>query len=208
MLSQFLSIGVIVLLGAMLPGPDFAIVTRNTILHSRRSGLFTSFGIGSANLIHMIYCVLGLALVISQSLFFFNLIKYAGAFYLMYLGVTALLSKQPTHFCIPKAGHKKATLSDASAFRQGFLCNLLNPKATLFFLALFTVIIKPETPRLWASFFALEILCISVFWFCSLTVILSHRPIKALLEKAEKYIAKLLGLFLISLSLALAFLAK
>mgnify|MGYP006888284835 FL=1 len=55
MISQFFSIALIALLGAMLPGPDFAIVTKNTVLHSRKSGYFTSFGVGAAILVHMSY---------------------------------------------------------------------------------------------------------------------------------------------------------
>jgi threonine/homoserine/homoserine lactone efflux protein len=75
MLTQFFTIGLLMLLSAMLPGPDFALVTKNSILHSRRAGLFTSLGIGSAILVHITYCVLGLAVIISQSLLLFSVIK-------------------------------------------------------------------------------------------------------------------------------------
>ena len=75
MITQFFSVGIIVILGAMLPGPDFAIVVNNTLLHSRRSGLFTALGITSACLIHITYCSLGLAFVISSSVIVFNIIK-------------------------------------------------------------------------------------------------------------------------------------
>lgn len=206
MLSQFFTIGTLMLLSAMLPGPDFAMVTRNTLTHSRTAGLFTSLGVGTAILIHISYCALGLALVISQSILLFNIIKYIGASYLIYLGVTALLSKsaKPLVAGSPKAT-SKTTISNFTAFQQGFLCNLLNPKATLFFLALFTAIIKPETPITWEIAYAVEMFVIIVAWFSSLTLLLSHPRVIAVLSKIENAIAKLLGVFLIGFGVALAF---
>jgi RhtB (resistance to homoserine/threonine) family protein len=205
MLIQFFSIGLIALLGAMLPGPDFAIVTKNSLLHSRRSGIFTSFGVGAAILVHMTYCVLGVAIVISSSVWLFNLIKYVGAVYLIYLGaITFFSAKSQPLFSSTK--HKQRHQSDFVSFRQGFLCNLLNPKATLFFLSLFTVVIKPETPLSWQIAMGLEIFFVATSWFCCLTLLLSHTYIKRALENAEKYIAKLLGIFLIGFGVALAFL--
>lgn len=75
MVSLFFTIGFLMLFAVMLPGPDFALVTKNTLLHSRRAGVFTTLGIGTANLIHMTYCSLGLAIVIANSLFLFSVIK-------------------------------------------------------------------------------------------------------------------------------------
>jgi len=208
MIAQFFSIGLIALLGAMLPGPDFAIVTKNSLLHSRMAGYFTSLGIGAAILVHMSYCMLGLALVIASSLLLFSLIKYIGASYLIYLGLNSLFSKQSKKLFSANKKAKKTELSPFVAFRQGFLCNLLNPKATLFFLSIFTVVIKPETPLHWEMLYAMEIFFIATLWFCCLTVILSHPSIKRALEKAEKYIARFLGLFLIGFGVALAFVRR
>ena len=209
MLTQFFTIGLLVLLSAMLPGPDFALVTKNSIIHSRRAGIFTSLGIAVAVLIHITYCVLGLAVIISQSLFLFSIIKYIGAIYLIYLGITALLTKHVGKI-ETKTSHvlQKRKVSSLTAFKQGFLCNLLNPKATIFFLALFTMIIKPETPKLWELAYAVEIFIIVVAWFCSLTIILSHPRILRILNKIEKYIEKTVGIFLIGFGLVLAFMGK
>lgn len=206
MITQFFTIGILLLLTAMLPGPDFAIVTKNTILYSRRTGIMTALGIASAVLIHISYCMLGLALVISQSLLIFNAIKYIGAFYLIYLGVNALLEKQADIIVNNEQRIlRKKELADIVAFRQGFLCNLLNPKATLFFLALFTVVIKPHIPIFWQLVYAVEIFVIVFGWFFTLSVILSHPRMVSLLNKIEKYISKILGVFLIGFGLALAF---
>src|SRR5580658_8331862 len=101
MLTQFVTIGILMLFSVMLPGPDFALVTKNTFLHSRRSGLFTSLGIGAAILVHITYCALGLAFVIANSPILFSIIKYIGSAYLIYLGMTSILSKLPKHRVSP-----------------------------------------------------------------------------------------------------------
>lgn len=210
MLAQFFTIGILMLFSAMLPGPDFALVTKNTILHSRRAGFLTTLGIASAVTIHITYCMLGLAIVISHSILLFNIIKYIGAAYLIYLGIVSLLSKHTDDVSANPSNKKlqKTTLSDFIAFRQGFLCNLLNPKATLFFLALFTMIIKPSTPFLWELTYAIEMLVIVIAWFCTLSIILSHPRVLRVLNKIEKYISKILGTFLIGFGVALAFVKK
>ena len=196
MLTQFFTIGLMMLFSAMLPGPDFALVTKNTLLYSRRSGIYTSFGIGSAILIHIAYCALGLAFIISNSLILFNIIKYIGAAYLIYLGISTLLAKQPERLVSSdNQTIKTSEISNLASFRQGFLCNLLNPKATLFFLALFTLIIEEETPAYWLMIYTIEMFIIIVAWFCGLALLLSHPRVTALLEKSEKYIAKILGVF-------------
>jgi RhtB (resistance to homoserine/threonine) family protein len=206
MLTQFLTIGLLMLFSAMLPGPDFAMVTRNTIMHSRRAGLFTAFGVTAANLVHITYCVLGLALIISQSIILFSVIKYIGATYLIYLGITALMSRQNEAAATTSDNPKpKTTMSRLTAFRQGFFCNLLNPKATLFFLAFFTVIMKPETPRAWELILCVEMLVIIFLWFSSLALMLSHPRVVHGLHKIEKYISKALGIFLIGFGTLLAF---
>lgn len=197
------------LLSAMLPGPDFALVTKNTILHSRRMGIFTSLGIGSAILVHITYCVLGLAVIISQSILLFSIIKFIGAAYLIYLGINALLARHADTSVAPQSGSiQKTKMSELIAFRQGFFCNLLNPKATLFFLALFTLIIKPETSLGWELVYAIEMFIIITAWFCCLTILLSHRRVLRLLNKIEKYIEKTMGVFLIGFGVALAFVKK
>ena len=70
--TQFFSVGLIALLGAMSPGPDFAVVTKNTLLNSKKSGLFTTLGVGAALIIHMTYCVFGLAVIIANSIILFS----------------------------------------------------------------------------------------------------------------------------------------
>ncbi|MGO1297943.1 MAG: LysE family translocator [Vibrio sp.] len=76
------------------PGQDFAMITRNSLIYSRRAGIIGAFGISVAIWLHVMYSLAGIALIISQSEFLYSLIKYAGAFYLAYLGIKGLLHKK------------------------------------------------------------------------------------------------------------------
>src|SRR3989344_3197595 len=146
-LAPFIAIGIISLLAAMSPGPDFVVVTKNSLLGSRRTGLFTAVGVGFGILLHVAYSLLGIGFVISQSILLFSIIKYIGALYLLYLGYKLLRAKKTVSSEIG-VNDSKVAISALGALREGFLTNALNPKATLFFLSIFTQVIGPETPLL------------------------------------------------------------
>lgn len=207
MLTELITIATLTLLTAMLPGPDFALVTKNTILFSRRAGILTTLGISCALMIHVTYCSLGLALIIANSIIAFNIIKYLGAAYLLYLGIITLQLKN-IKLKKPAADTSNRTLKDFTAFKQGFLCNLLNPKATMFFLALFTMVVKPGATGLIDLCYAIVIFATAFIWFSSLTYILSHRRVMSALNHSEIYISKLLGIFLIGFGITLIFMHK
>ena len=124
------------------------------------------------------------------------------------LGARMCLSRRLIQY-IPNTSNKgaKRDISIVSAYLQGFLCNLLNPKATLFFLALFTIIIKPGTSYAVEALYALEMFLILTGWFCFLTLMLSHKYVMWVLERIGPYLSRILGLFLIGFALML-FLVK
>ena len=74
-MQEFLSVSLLIILAAISPGPDFAIVTKNSLLYSRKAGIYTALGVSGSLLVHAVYCILGLALIISQSLLAFIIIK-------------------------------------------------------------------------------------------------------------------------------------
>jgi RhtB (resistance to homoserine/threonine) family protein len=203
MLQLLITIALLNLLAAMAPGPDFAIVTRNTLLCSRTSGIFTSLGIASGVIIHVTYCSLGLAIIITHSSTLFNIIKFAGGSYLIYIGYQSIRSKTQK-LLVPTSGKTKQTISKWQAYRQGFLTNLLNPKATLFFLALFTLVV--DSSAQWFNVIIALTLFATVFlWFSTLTLILSHPKIKDLLQRGQGVLLKATGVFLIGFGIVLFF---
>ena len=136
----FAVITVVHLLAAASPGPDFAYVTRQSLVHGRRAGLLASAGIALGLAIHIVYSAAGLAAVIAHSVHWMTAIKLLGGAYLLYLGIKGLrVRKEPA---LAGGGAASARELPSSAWRQvvgGFLCNAFNPTAPIYFLALFTV---------------------------------------------------------------------
>lgn len=131
-LTEFLTVALIHLLAVASPGPDFAVVVRESVTHGRRAGTWTALGVGTAIFLHVGYSLLGIGLIVSQSIVLFNALKWAAAAYLLYIGFKALRAQpvKPTADNLHKeAGERTAR----GAFTSGFVTNGLNPKATLFF---------------------------------------------------------------------------
>lgn len=200
---EFLTVLSIVTLAIVSPGPDFAVVTKNALVYSRRAGIFTAMGIASGTLIHASYCIFGLAIIISKSLLLFSVIKYLGAAYLIYTGIKSILAKKNTNLAIV-AEKSKATLTAIQAWRQGFLCNVLNPKCILFFMALFTLIIKPTTPFVLQVIYGLLNPILGMLWFSGLSILITHRNVKTRLGKIQHYVVKVMGGFLVAFGIRIA----
>src|SRR5688500_2336431 len=117
------------LLAVISPGPDFVMAARNSLVYSRKTGIWTAVGFGCGIAVHIFYSLAGLALVIAKSLLLFNALKLLGAGYLVYIGLMAFFSKSSR---IDLGEHRpKADIPAHAAVRIGFLTNVLNPKATL-----------------------------------------------------------------------------
>ena len=199
---EYYTIGTIAILAAMSPGPDFIIVAKYALGHNRRSALFTSLGITTGVFCHSTYCVLGIALIISQSILIFNTIKYLGSAYLIYLGIKSLRAPQ-SHLIDTKPD--ATTHSAWVAFRDGLLTNLLNPKCTLFMLSVFTLVVKPHTPTWIQATYGLEIMLTSIIWFTFLSYGLTLPAIKRRIDQAQHWVGKITGVVLIILGIFVMF---
>ena len=201
-MQAFLSITVLIFLAAISPGPDFAMVTKNSLLYSRKHGIYSALGIAMSLLLHTIYCVLGLAVIISQSLLAFTIIKYLGAAYLTYIGIKSLLAKREQLTVDIQQTQKKIT--HAQSFYQGLLGNLLNPKAIMFLLVFFTLVVTPGT-SIWVEMaYGIEIAAIHMLWFATLAFLLTHHYVKVHLNKIQVYIVKIMGVVLVAFGIRIA----
>ena len=205
-MHEFLSISILIVLAAISPGPDFAVVTKNSLLYSRKTGIYTALGVSVSLLIHAVYCILGLAIIISQSLLAFSIIKYCGAAYLIYIGISGLLAKRGTIEW--DASQAQAMITNKQAFYQGLLCNLLNPKAIMFLLAFFTLIVKPGLSVVFEMGYGLEIALIHMIWFSCLAYIMTHHAVKAHLSQIQFYIVKAMGAVLVAFGVRIATLSQ
>jgi threonine/homoserine/homoserine lactone efflux protein len=201
--AEFFTIAIAHLFAVASPGPDFAVVMRQSVLGGTRSGVWTSLGVGSAILLHVAYCLLGVALLLSQSPALFNVMKLLAAGYLFYLGVQSIRASLIKLGAVGEA-LEEPVQSAARAFSLGFLTNGLNPKATLFFLALFTVVIDPSTPTTIQIMYGLYLAAATFLWFALLSLILGIRSVRIFIVKMGVWLERAMGAILILISLQIA----
>ena len=199
---QFISIATIHLFAVMSPGPDFIIIVRQSISSGRRSALMTSLGIGIGILMHITLCIFGLGMIIKESDLLFKVIQIIGSLYLAYLGVISMISKDSSN----NSNYKDEFHFNAfQSFKLGFLTNILNPKATLFFLSLYTMIIANNTPFQFQILFGLWMSFATGLWFAFLSLILTNKSILAKIEFMSTKIQRITGVILIIFSIKLLF---
>jgi len=126
---------------AITPGPGIAYVVARTVAGGRSEGLASCFGTGLGGLLHVLAAALGLSLLVAQSAIAFNIVKYVGAAYLMYLGVRLLMQKEPTFEATPVAAQ-----GVRRALFEGIAVEALNVKTALFFLAFLPQFVSPAEP--------------------------------------------------------------
>tara|TARA_B100001750_G_C15475300_1_gene582134 strand:+ start:421 stop:1047 length:627 start_codon:yes stop_codon:yes gene_type:complete len=199
---QFLTIATVHLFAVMSPGPDFAIILKQSICNGRKASLLTSIGIGTGITMHIMLCMFGLGMVISESKILFDTIKILGGIYLFYIGIRSLVEK------VEFQNYKINESSYASLFKSfqlGFLTNVLNPKATLFFLSLYATIITDQTTLSMQALYGLWMALITSLWFCLLSIILTSKSIVKKIQRFVGAIQKGTGIVLIAFAIKLLF---
>ncbi|TAH32894.1 LysE family translocator [Candidatus Saccharibacteria bacterium] len=197
-----LTVAVIHLLAVMSPGPDFIMTIHNSLKYSRRSGIYSAIGLGLGIAVHVTYCLVGIAVIISKSILLFSVIKYLGAAYLIYIGIKALRSKRGPDYGSEE--HVAEDISPLQALRSGFLTNVTNPKATLFFLSLFTLVIDPSTPMAVKMIMGIEMVLATMLWFGVVAVVVSHRLVRKHVAKIQHRLEQCMGGILILFGLKVA----
>ena len=200
--DHFTTLGTVVtlqLLAVISPGPDFAVVTKNSILYSRQTGLCTALGITAGVLFHIIYLVLGFGFLVASLGPVLSLVKVGGCLYLGYLGWKGITAAPSTSSISDLSGTTPGR-SNRSAFWNGFLTNVLNPKAILFLLSLFTVVISPLTPTSILVLCGALIIAITWTWFFLVVCLFSGKLRQSLLRWSY-WIDRLTGGFLLLIAI-------
>ncbi len=136
--ETFVATGIIL---NLTPGADTLYILSRSISQGKKAGILSVLGIATGAILHCLFAIFGLSTLIAQSILAFQLIKYAGALYLIYLGIKTLLAKDATNFETVNFSSKKSALK---IYTSGILTNLLNPKVALFFLAFLPQFVKPN----------------------------------------------------------------
>lgn len=200
-MTELIAVVTITLLAVISPGPDFAMVSRNSLLLSRRAGVLTACGIGGGVLIHVSYTLIGVGVLIQQSLWLFTLLKAIGAAYLIYLGVSMLRNAGAS---AAASSTTPAAVSDFAALKTGFLTNVLNPKTTIFIVSLFMQVVNPQTALGVQIGYGLFIALAHILWFSAVALLFSAPGINARLLRLRKGIDRAFGGLLITFGALLA----
>jgi threonine/homoserine/homoserine lactone efflux protein len=188
----------------ILPGPDTAIATKNTVTVGKAGGVKTVLGTCCALLIHTTAAVLGLSAIIMKSALVFSVFKYVGAVYLMYLGIKTLWSLRKKEDVAGVEINTKSQFGNTSCFKQGFLTNLLNPKVAVLFLTFLPQFVDPGSNTfLPFLFMGITYTVMTAMW--SLTYVYLINRISTFLKKpkTQNIIEGLTGTILIGFGIRL-----
>lgn len=168
---------------AATPGPDMMYVLARSIGQGRMAGIASLLGISTGFLIHIFAAAFGLSTFLRTSDTAFQVVKYAGAVYLIYLGIRTLLSGENVGSV---SGFRKSTL--VSIYRQGFITNVLNPKIPLFFLAFIPQFVNPSRGSVALQFIVLGLLLNLAGTIVQTLIVLLSTPIAAWIKKNPKFL--------------------
>ena len=164
--GEFLAFAVVLIL---IPGPDFAVVTKNTLTGGRRRGRWTALGVMTSNFVQGTAAAFGLGALIMKAEPVFEAIKWAGVAYLVFLGAQAIRSAIRGRYA-PLSGDEPATKAqNVAGWRQGFLSNITNPKVLVFYLAVLPQFLAPGTALGWLLVFAWSHAALSLAYLLALT---------------------------------------
>lgn len=215
---EFVTIALAHLIAVASPGPDFAIVMKHSIQYGKRIALITSFGVGTAILVHVIYALAGIGLIINSTPWLYDALIIVASGFLIYIGMSAIRSPSSSiskraisaHSDEPdskEAGHLQSSevltnnqMSDKKAFVIGFMTNGLNPKATLFFLSLFTVVVSESTPFEVKGAYGVYLALATMAWFCFLSLVLTRPKVRAFFNNKGYVFDRVMGVALLLLA--------
>jgi threonine/homoserine/homoserine lactone efflux protein len=164
--GEFLAFAIVLVL---VPGPDFAVVTKNTLLGGRRRGGWTALGVATSNLVQGTAAACGLGALIVRAQPVFDAIKWVGAGYLALLGAQAIRSAIRGRYPSPDTGGPAAAGPAFPGWRQGFLSNITNPKVLVFYLAVLPQFLTATAGPGWLLAFAWSHAALSLGYLLALT---------------------------------------
>ncbi|MBN1971960.1 MAG: LysE family transporter [Candidatus Delongbacteria bacterium] len=182
------------------PGPDFVIVLRQSLRLGKKASVYTSLGIGTGILIHIFYCVIGVGLLIKQHETLFLVFKIIASAYFLYLGLTSLISKS-REMVIESAKNGNRDISFWKNYNLGLITNGINPKATIFFLSLYTVVISQNTPISHQIFYGVYMSIATAIWFSFLSLAFGSEKLRKRLVHWSKIIDKITAIVFVFLAI-------
>jgi threonine/homoserine/homoserine lactone efflux protein len=199
--GEFLAFATVLVL---IPGPDFAVVTKNTLAGGRRRGRWTAAGVTSSNIVQGTAAASGLSALIVRAQPVFQVIKWAGVAYLTFLGVQAIRSAIRGKYLPLDDGEPATSGAAFGGWRQGFLSNITNPKVLIFYLAVLPQFLTPHAPIGWLLAFAWSHALLSLIYLLALTAGLYRARQLLVRRKVRRTMDSVTGAVLLGFSARLA----
>lgn len=200
---ELFSLLVFGLLIVVSPGADFVLTFRNSNLLGRKAGIYTALGISMAIGVHIFYSIAGLGFVISTNDNILRFVQIFGALYLIYLGLTGLIELKKSANSVER---QFKYVSFWGNIRQGFICNLFNPKTMLFFISLFSQLISSSTPsNNMALFYGAYLLLLHFIWFTLVAILVTHPSYRPFIFNHKIRLNQICSLGLICFGVLLVF---
>ncbi|QBF25129.1 LysE family translocator [Pseudomonas tructae] len=200
-MNELIAVALFTVLAVISPGADFAMVTRSSYAFGRRAGLAAALGIALGVQVHVLYTVLGIAVIISQSPALFLAMKVLGAGYLIYLGYKSLTNTTR----ISLEGANASQLGVLAALRSGFLTNALNPKTMLFVVSAYTQVVQPGSSLAINFGYGAFMSFAHWLWFSLVAVFFSSTVLRRAMLERQRLVDRVIGVALIGLGLAVVF---
>ena len=197
-LGEFLALATIHFLAVVAPGPDFAVTIRQSVRYGRVVGLCTAIGIGAGISVHVLYTLLGVGALMHTTPWLLSVARVVGGAYILYQGVSLLRSKPKTAVDGSNAAPEQMERQTLpKAFITGFLTNATNPKATLFFLAIFTTVISASTPLKIQALYGVWMCFVNALWFIIVALFFSSARVRLLFMHMGDWFERTMGVILI-----------
>ena len=190
------------------PGNDTIFILSKSIGQGKKAGIVSALGIGTGTFIHTVLAALGLSLIIAKSILLFNIIKYAGAAYIIYIGLKMFFDKNQLNTDIT---HTSEKINYNIIYRDAIITNVLNPKVALFFIAFLPQFIEPTRSQTVWPFLVLGITFITTITVWCLILAIFAAAIFGKLQQRKTvsdYIHKVCGITLIALGIKVAFFSR
>ena len=196
-MAEFLTVAILHLFAVVSPGPDFALITRQSLRFNRRVAIWTSLGIGVGILFHCLLAITGLVILITSNELFSTILKIIGSVYLLYLGINSVIGDQKKSELDEK---DKDNLNKFNGFLVGLITNITNVKAILFFVTVFSVVIDAGN-SLSLIFYGMYMALATFLWFAFISYVFTSNKFKNKFSSFLTIFEKGIGMILILLSL-------
>ena len=196
-MAEFLTVAILHLFAVVSPGPDFALITRQSLRFNRRVAIWTSLGIGVGILFHCLLAITGLVILITSNELFSTILKIIGSAYLLYLGINSIIGDQKKSKLDEK---DKDNLDKFNGFLLGFITNITNVKAILFFVTVFSVVIDVGN-NLSLVLYGVYMALATFLWFAFISYVFTSNKFKNKFSSFLTIFEKGIGMILILLSL-------